>query len=125
MAHKFLVGDEVVVIAGSDCGKVGQILSINREKNLVVVEGINESTRHIKPRGNREGGKKEFFAPIHLSNVSLVDPKSKKPTRVRIEIKQDGEKIRIAKKSGEIVTKMDQKKPKTAEKESDKTVIKA
>ena len=90
-------GDLVVVIAGaresrgSDRGKTGRVIEVLREQNRVIVEGVNLVTKHIKVgqtnRGTRTGGIETHEAPIHVSNVALVDPESKKPTRVRSEVK--------------------------------------
>ncbi len=99
--------DMVKVITGKDSGKTGRVLRVDREKDRVFVEGMNIQKRHQRPRTLRDtqradavGGVIETEGPIHISNVMLVDPKSGKPTRVRIE-RKDGRRTRVAKKSGE------------------------
>ena len=107
---KIKKGDLVVVIAGRDRGQQGRVLEVNTESNRVLVEGVQRVTRHIKPgtrRDNQEGGIQQIEAPIHISNVMLVDPETKKRSRVgyRVEeIERDGRKrlqrVRFAKRSG-------------------------
>ena len=95
-------GDTVVVLAGDDRGKQGRVLSVQVAKQRAIVEGINMVTKHTKPTAKHpQGGRIQMEAPIHISNLSLVDPKSGKPTRISIAVKEDGTKVRIAKKSGE------------------------
>jgi large subunit ribosomal protein L24 len=105
MATKFKVkkGDEVVVIAGKEKGKKGKIVKIITDKSRVVVEGVNMVKRHTKPSRTGAGGVVEKPASLHVSNVALMDPKSGKPTRVGYKVKEDGTKVRIARKSGEAV----------------------
>ena len=93
-------GDKVVVITGKDKGKVGIVKKALPKKDQVVVEGVNIVKKHTKSSQDApQGGRIEFEAPIHVSNVMLQDPETKKPTRVGFEIK-DGKKDRISKKSG-------------------------
>ena len=95
-------GDTVVVLAGDDRGKQGRVLSVQVAKQRAIVEGINMVTKHTKPTAQHpQRGDIQMEAPIHISNLSLVDPKSGKPTRIAINVKEDGTKVRIAKKSGE------------------------
>jgi len=105
-------GDTVIVISGKSKGSTGKVLEVIVETNKVIVEGVNMVTKHVKvgqtARGTKTGGIETMEAPIHVSNVALLDPKSKKPTRVgfRTEtITKNGEKktvrVRFAKKSGE------------------------
>ena len=95
-------GDTVVVLVGDDRGKQGRVLSVQVAKQRAIVEGINMVTKHTKPTAKHpQGGRIQMEAPIHISNLSLVDPKSGKPTRIAINVKEDGTKVRIAKKSGE------------------------
>ena len=96
-------GDKVVVIAGKDKGKQGTIQKVIPEKNRVVVEGINLRKKTNKPsQKNPDGGIVEIYAPIDASNVMLVDPKTKQPTRIgHKEVK--GKKVRYAKKSGTVL----------------------
>ena len=117
-------GDLVQVISGpsqargGDRGKQGKVLEVLAEKNKVIVEGINLVTKHIKVgqtnRGTRTGGIETHEAPIHVSNVALVDPESKKPTRVRSEFKtveKNGasipQKVRVSSKSGKEIKSND------------------
>ncbi len=100
---KLKVNDVVVVRTGASAGKTGKVLSINAKTNKVVVEGVNEVKRSIKPsQQNPEGGFATKNLPIHASNVALVDSKTKKPTRVGFEVK-DGKKVRVARKSGSVI----------------------
>ena len=93
--------DTVIVLAGEDKGKTGKVLKVLVEKERAIVEGVNFVNKSTKPNAkNPQGGFEKVEAPIHISNLSLIDPKSGKPTR--IAIKREGKKvIRIAKKSGE------------------------
>ncbi|MDI9258889.1 MULTISPECIES: 50S ribosomal protein L24 [Alicyclobacillus] len=97
-------GDKVVVIAGKDKSKQGRILKVYPKEGRVVVEGVNIVKRHTKPNPQHpEGGIVEKEAPIHVSNVMIVDPKTGEPTRVGYKFLEDGRKVRYAKKSGEIL----------------------
>ncbi len=93
--------DTVVVLAGEDKGKTGKVLKVLVEKNRAIVEGVNVITKSAKPSAKHpQGGFIKQEAPVHISNLSLIDPKSGKPTR--IAIKREGKNVvRIAKKSGE------------------------
>jgi large subunit ribosomal protein L24 len=103
---KIVKNDEVVVIAGNHKGKRGKVLRVFREENKVIVEGVNIIKRHTKPSQLKpEGGIIEKEASIHVSNISLVDPESDKPSRVRNEIDAKGNKKRIAVKSGKEIKK--------------------
>ena len=95
----FKTGDKVVVISGKDKGKEGKITHVLRSENRVVVEGINIVKKHVKGNGQTAGSINEVEAPIHASNVMIVDPKTKKPTRIGHSVNKDGKKIRISKKS--------------------------
>lgn len=101
MAARIKKGDQVIVIAGKDKGRKGEVLSVLPEENRVVVAGANIITRHQKASMNSEGGLIKREAPIHVSNVAHLDPKSQKPTRVSFKVLEDGRKVRIARKSGE------------------------
>ncbi len=109
---KLRVGDPVVVLAGKDKGKTGSIVKLFIEKNTVMVEGVNAKIKHVKGRDGNTGERVEFFAPIALSNIALVDPKTKKPTRVGYKIEK-GQKIRFAKKSGVEIPSPESAKSKT------------
>lgn len=95
----FKTGDKVVVITGKDKGKEGTITKTLRAENKVIVEGINIVKKHVKPQGNQPGSIIEVEAPIHASNVMIIDPKTKKGTRIGHEIDKKGNKIRVSKKS--------------------------
>jgi len=95
-------GDTVYVLAGEDKGRQGRVLSIEAAKNRAVVEGINIVSKSTKPSAKHpQGGIVKMEAPINISNLALLDPKSGKPTRIGIRINEKGEKVRYAKKSGE------------------------
>lgn len=95
-------GDTVIVLAGEDKGKTGKVLKVIVEKQRAIVEGVNIVKKSAKPSAkNPQGGIVEQEAAIHISNLSLIDPKSGKATRVGIKINEDGKKVRVAKKSGE------------------------
>ena len=101
---KIRKGDKVRVIAGDDKGKEGVVQEVLVEKRRVVVEGINIVTRHEKPSaGKPEGGIKKTEAPIHISNVQLIDPASGKPTRVGRKPNDKGKLQRFSKKTGELI----------------------
>ena len=94
------VGDKVIVIAGSNKGKEGTIKKVLKKDNKVIVEGINIVHKHKKGNGQDAGGIIDFEAPIDRSNVMIIDPKTKKPTRIGHTIEKD-KKVRIARKSSE------------------------
>jgi large subunit ribosomal protein L24 len=97
-------GDRVKVMRGNDRGKEGTILRVDREKNRVVVEGVNVRKRHRKPSAvDPEGGIISFEAPIHSSNVMLLDPANNEPTRIRSRTNDDGTKDRVAVGSGRAI----------------------
>ena len=99
-------GDTVVVVAGKERGKRGRVLRVIPDKNRVVIERINMIKKHERPTQKlRQGGIIEREGAIHLSNVMLVDPTSGKPTRIGMRALSDGKKVRIARKSGEIIDK--------------------
>ena len=96
-------GDKVIVIAGRDKGKTGTIQKVIPEQNRVVVEGVNLRKKTNKPsQKNPDGGIVEIYAPINASNVMLVDPKTKEPTRIGHKVVK-GKKVRFAKKSGTVL----------------------
>ena len=104
MAMKVKKGDRVVVLSGKDKGKRGEVIENLPREGRVVVRGVNIMTRHVKPsQADPQGGLKKVEAPLHVSKVALEDPKTGKPTRVGFRINEDGTKVRIAKRSGEVV----------------------
>ncbi|MDD2961675.1 MAG: 50S ribosomal protein L24 [Muribaculaceae bacterium] len=95
-------GDTVYVNAGDDRTHSGRVLSVLVDKNRAIVEGINMVSKSTKPNAkNPQGGIVKMEAPIHVSNLSLIDPKTGKPTRVGIRKNEEGVKVRFSKKSGE------------------------
>jgi large subunit ribosomal protein L24 len=103
MAAKIRKGDRVVVITGKDKGKEGEVLSVNPDEGRAKVSGVNLVTKHKKPSPMAEGSKKTEEAPIDLSNIALIDPKTGKATRVGFKVLEDGKKVRVAKKSGVVI----------------------
>lgn len=100
---KIKTGDTVRVISGDHKGSEGKVMEVDREKNKAIVEGTNIVSKHEKPSAkNPQGGIVKKEAPIHISNLSLIDPKSGETTRVGYEVK-DGKKVRVSKKSGELI----------------------
>ncbi|WP_372945527.1 50S ribosomal protein L24 [Muriicola sp.] len=103
MKLKIKTGDTVRVIAGDHKGSEGKVLSVDRVKNKAIVEEINMVSKHEKPSAkNPQGGIVKKEAPIHISNLSLIDKKSGETTRVGFELK-DGKKVRVSKKSNEVI----------------------
>ena len=103
MAAKIKKGDRVVLLAGKDKGKQGSVLRVLPKEERVVVEGLNMVQRHTRPtQADPQGGIKHKEAPLHVSNVALVDPKSGGPTKVGFRM-EGGKKMRFAKKSGEVI----------------------
>ena len=105
MKLKIKKGDKVIVITGKDKGKTGEVTKVLVQENKVIVAGINMVKRHTKPSQESAGGIISKEMPIHISNVAYVDPKTNKPTRLGIKMDKDGHKVRVAKKSGEVVDK--------------------
>ncbi len=95
-------GDTVFVISGEDKGKQGKVLSVNVDDQRAIVEGLNLVSKHTKPNAkNPQGGIVKQEAPIHVSNLQLIDPKSGKPTRIGRRKNDEGKTVRYSKKSGE------------------------
>ena len=99
----FKIGDKVVVIAGKDKGKEGKITKVLRSENKIVIEGVNVVKKHVKPNGQSAGSIVELEAPINASNAMMIDPKTKKRTRIGHKIDKNGKKVRVAKKSNEVI----------------------
>lgn len=95
----FKTGDKVVVIAGKDRGKEGNITKVLKAENKVIVEGVNVVKKHVKPNGQAAGSIVEMESPIHASNVMILDPKEKKRTRIGHTVDKKGNKVRTTKKS--------------------------
>jgi large subunit ribosomal protein L24 len=100
---KIRKGDKVVVITGKDKGKQGEVVRTIPSENRAVVRGVNMVRRHQKQTAAQEGGIISKELPIHVSNLALRDPKDGKPTRVSYKILADGKKVRVAKRSGEVI----------------------
>jgi large subunit ribosomal protein L24 len=93
------VNDDVIVIAGKMKNQKGKILAVDKEKGRVIVQGVNLRKRYLRPsQENPKGGTVDMEAPMHISNVQMLDSKTKKPTRIKMEIR-DGKKFRISVKS--------------------------
>lgn len=103
MAAKIKKGDQVVVLAGRDKGKKGEVIEVRPADERVVVRGVNIVKRHTRQTAKTQGGIVEQEAALHVSNVAHVDPKSGKPTRVGFKTLDDGRKVRVAKASGEVI----------------------
>ena len=101
--EKLKVNDEVIILAGKDKGKTGTVLLVNRKKNRVVVKGVNIVKKTLKPtQENPNGGISDKEQSVHLSNVAILSPKTKKATRVRIE-SRDGKNVRVAVACGTVL----------------------
>ena len=100
---KIKKGDNVVVITGRDKGKSGTVLRVLPKESRVLVQGINVVKRHSRPSAGQSGGIVEKELSIHVSNVALVDPKTSKPTRVGFKVLEGGRKVRVARRSGEVI----------------------
>ena len=100
---KIKKGDQVIVLTGKDKGAKGEVLYVYPEAARVLVQGVNQVTKHNKPSQVSAGGIEKAERPIHISNVALADPKTGKPTRVGYKALKDGKKVRVARKSGETI----------------------
>jgi len=107
MGAKFKIrkGDSVVAISGRERGREGTVLRVLTRENRVLVQGLNMVKRHQRPSAQHPGGIVEKEAPIHVSNVALIDPQSRKPTRIGFKVLGDGRKVRVARRSGEVIDK--------------------
>jgi large subunit ribosomal protein L24 len=103
LKFKVKKGDQVVVLSGKDKGKTGEILKMVTDSQRVFVQGVNMAKRHTAPSQAGAGGIVEKEASVHISNISLIDPKDNKATRVGYRSLEDGRKVRYAKRSGEII----------------------
>ncbi|SRR5579883_523912 len=100
---KIKKGDRVVIIAGRDKGKRGEVLKVIPKENRAIVHGVNTVQRHQKQTPQQDGGIITKEAPIHISNIALEDPADGRPSRVGFKITDDGRKVRFAKRSGELI----------------------
>ena len=105
MAKKFKIrkGDQVVVTTGRSKGRSGEVLRVLRKEDRVLVQGVNMVKRHTRPSQTTPGGIVEKEAPLHISNVALMDPGTSEPTRVGYKVLDDGRKVRFAKRSGNVI----------------------
>ena len=105
MALKFKIrkGDKVVVLTGKDKGKQGEVVQMIPSENRAVVRGVNVAKRHTRQTASQEGGIIAKEMPIQISNLALRDPRDGKPTRVGYKTLADGKKVRVAKRSGEVI----------------------
>jgi large subunit ribosomal protein L24 len=103
MAAKIKKGDKVIVLAGRDKGRRGEVTSVNPSDGRAVVSGVNVVKKHQRQTAQAEGGIISKEAPIQLSNLAVVDPKDGKPTRVGFKFLEDGRKVRFAKRSGDLI----------------------
>ncbi len=103
MAAKIKKGDKIVVLAGRDKGKAGEVIQVMPKEDRALVRGVNLVKRHTKASMNQEGGIISKEAPIQLSNIAVADPKDGKPTRVGFKTLDDGRKVRFAKRSGDLI----------------------
>jgi large subunit ribosomal protein L24 len=100
---KIKKGDHVVVLTGKDRGKHGEVLKVLPAENRAIVKGVSMVRRHQRQTAAQEGGIIVKEAPIHISNIALEDPKDGKPTRVGYKFLKDGRKVRVARRSGEVI----------------------
>ena len=100
---KFRKGDKVLIMTGRNKGKSGEILKIFPKRQQALVQGVNKVKRHTRPTNTSAGGIVEKEGPINVSNLSHLDPNDDRPTRIGIKFLEDGRKVRVAKRSGEII----------------------
>jgi large subunit ribosomal protein L24 len=104
MAARIRKGDQVLVISGASKGRRGEVLRVSPKDERAVVQGVNMMTKHTKPKGmGQPGGIVQIEAPLHLSNLKLVDPKSGTASKVSFRILEDGRKVRVAKATGNLI----------------------
>lgn len=103
MAAKIKKGDKVIVLAGRDKGKSGEVIEVRPTEDRALVRGVNMVRRHQKQTQAQAGGIISKEGPIQLSNLAMADPKDGKPTRVGFKILDDGRKVRFAKRSGDLI----------------------
>jgi large subunit ribosomal protein L24 len=103
MAAKIKKGDQVILLAGRDKGKAGEVYRVMPKETRALVRGLNLVKRHQKQTASQEGGIVTKEAPVHLSNLAIKDPKDGKPSRVGFKFLDDGRKVRFAKRSGDLI----------------------
>ena len=103
ITKKIRKGDNVQVLTGKDKGKTGDVLKVLRDEHRVIVQGVNIVKRHTAPSQNNPGGIDQKESAVHISNVSLVDPESGRPTKVGFKLLEAGRKVRVARGSGEMI----------------------
>jgi large subunit ribosomal protein L24 len=101
--QKIRKGDKVVVLAGKDKGRTGEVIEMKPKEGRALVRGVNMVKRHQKQTPNQEAGIVAKEAPIEVSNLAIADPKDGKPTRVGFKFLEDGKKVRFAKRSGDLI----------------------
>ena len=103
MAAKIRKGDKVVVLTGRDKGRTGEVVRVMPRETRALVRGVNMVKRHQRQTQTQEAGIISKEAPVHLSNLAVADPKDGKPTRVGYKVLEDGRKVRVAKRSGDLI----------------------
>lgn len=103
MVARIRKGDQVIVLTGRDRGQKGEVLKVIPARGKALVRGVNMVKKHRRPGPMSPGGIENFESPIDLSNLALRDPKDDRPTRVGIKILEDGRKVRVARRSGEVI----------------------
>ena len=101
--NKIRKGDKVVILSGKDKGRNGEVIKVNPDEDTAIVRGINMVKRHQRQTQNQEAGIISKEAPIHISKLAIADPKDGKPTRVGFRIEEGGKKVRVAKRSGDLI----------------------
>ena len=101
--RKIRTGDEVIVISGRNRGQTGKVRQVIAEKDRIVIEGVNVVIKHMRRGRARQAGRVEVEAPLHVSNVMLLDPETKQPTRVGVRKNDDGKNERYSKKTGKVI----------------------
>ena len=125
MTNKIHIGDNVVVTTGKSRGHQGKVEKILRKQDRVIVEGANKKVKHVKARDGVPGERVEVSGPIHISNIALVDAKTKKASRVGFEVGKDGKKTRVTRSSGSAIEKAPKSDTKKKSKEETPKPIKA
>ena len=103
MAAKIRKGDKVVILTGRDKGRSGEVVQVMPRENRAIVRGVNMVKRHQRQTAQQEAGIISKEAPLQLSNIAIADPKDGKPTRVGFKVLDDGRKVRVAKRSGDLI----------------------